>query len=146
MGSAPVSDTQLILVPPDAVEGLLPMIGECFAKVRRFPGASLDEHALVRLAMSGEADLWTFWEGDFTACLAAGLTQRLVLDNGGVRCNIVWLGGGQLKRWIHHVAEIERWAKEVYGATRMRFMTDRHGLTKVMSDYGCVAAIYEKEI
>jgi hypothetical protein len=137
--------TRLLRIPPEEVENFLPMIGKWFETIKRSVFTKGPQGA-IDLVMQREADLWSFWEDDFSECLGLGLTQPVDNDDGTVVCHVPWLGGRGMSRWRVHFPEIENWAKLNYGASRMRFMTNRPGMTKLMTDYDCIAVIYEKEI
>lgn len=136
-------DARVLLVDSSRVYELMPLIGNWIRKANRYDQAA----DFVFMAANGEADLWTFWDKDFSQCLGVILTQPWQLKSGETFCQIIGIGGISIHRWIHLFSHVESYAATAYGAKRIRYWTDREAMKTVTPPgYRQVAVCLEKEL
>lgn len=138
----PRHETRVLRITPDKVLETLPLYEKWITKANQY-----DSVDFVAMATSGDAELWTFWEKDLSACLGVILTQPWQLKSGEAFCQIIGIGGIGIHRWIHLLSDVEAHAVNTYGAKRIRYWSDREAMKSITPEgYRQVAVCLEKEL
>lgn len=90
----------------------------------------------------GEMQLWLVL-GDRDEALALVVTEIKTFPMAKV-CVVHGLAGHERGRWMHHLGDIEGWAREL-GCTRME-VRGRKGMARVLPDYKMTSVFLEKDL
>jgi hypothetical protein len=136
--------TQLLLVSPEQVETLWPFVGDrAESAVKR---ASLMDETFVKNHLLSAA--WQLWlvcvPGEIPDIRALAITTMDELPRGRV-CTLMVCTGEDMGLWLHHLAEIETWARDVWRCRRITAWA-RPGWERVLKDYRKTHVILDKEL
>jgi hypothetical protein len=130
------------LVPVDTplVAGIWPHTREMVKRgmSRADPG---DFERTERELFAGLQQLWLVWDG--VAILAIAVTQLVTVGDKKL-CVIVSCSGKGVRRWLHLIAGIEKFAKDE-GCHAMRIY-GRKGWERVLKNYRAKYVVMDKEL
>lgn len=96
---------------------------------------------IEREVLSGLQQLWLAWNG--TAIEAAAVTQLVVIGSRKI-CIIVACGGRDHSRWIHMLADLEKFAK-AEGCDTVRIY-GRKGWQRILENYRANYVVMDREL
>lgn len=114
-------------IPKEYVEEVWVLAKPHLEKAIPYSGYTLDINCLKKDCLSGDLILWMDQN-----CKAA-LVLRVSDYHKGKQCDIVILGGSDMKDWLHELKDIEDWADRI-GCDRV-ILTGRKGWQKVLTGY-----------
>ena len=133
--------SQVQLISPENVPSVMPIVE-----------GMLDE-ALERGAMYGVDDAyeefragnWQLWVTWHERGVPDGLAVTTIKQHAKLReCVIMVATGTDMQLWVHHISEIERWARD-FGCDRMK-ATARPGWERILTDYRKTHVILHKDL
>lgn len=130
----------LYCVHPDQVPLVWPKVADMLraAYLRTDLGHTAD---LERDVFFGNGVLWI---AAANGAVEAAAVAKLERTDSNVVCVITACGGRMMRRWLHFLAEIEKWAK-AEGAAKVRIL-GRPGWVVMLEDYRATAVVLEKAL
>lgn len=134
--------TTLAQTPTDAVDQVWSFVANLAATIAETSRGRVNAENIREFLRAGTMQLWIVL-GDRGEALAVVVTE-IVAFPGAKVCVVRGLAGNDRDRWLHHLAEIETWAKGLE-CSRVE-VRGRKGMAKVLRDYKLTAVFLEKEI
>ena len=131
--------TDLICVGRDDLDKTWPLVEHLF--VAAYQATDFPMPDVLAWLKSGEGLLWLASDG--TRVLSA-LTTALEQRASGMAMTLVANGGEDMAQWVHHLSEIEDYAKSK-GCVKMRCI-GRQGWSRVLSGYEVKTVSLEKRL
>lgn len=135
-----MTSAELFCVHPDEVPAVWPLVSEMLrsAYLRNDLGHTIDLEADV---MSGRGVLWI---AASNGAVEAAAVAKLERTDVHMVCVITACGGRMMRRWLHFLAEIEKWAR-AEGAAKVRIY-GRPGWVVMLEEYRASAVVLEKAL
>lgn len=134
--------TTLSTVPQEALPAVWPFVADLAAKIADTSHGRVNAEHIREHVDKGTMQLWVVL-GDVGEALALVVTEIVAYPLAKV-CVVRGLAGHERDRWIHHLADIEGWAKQL-GCTRVE-VRGRKGMARVLPDYRLTSVYLEKEL
>lgn len=134
--------TTIAAVPPDAVGQVWPFVAGLASTIAETSAGRVNAEHIKAHIEAGAMQLWIVLDEN-GAALAAVITEVVVYPLSKV-CVVRGLAGHDRARWLHHLADIEAWARKIE-CTRIE-VRGRKGMAKVLPEYKLTAVFLEKEL
>jgi hypothetical protein len=135
-----MSDYVVACVPPDLAEKALPHVRQMLKKSHMV--GAYNEEALLKDLKDKFVLLWVcVRDGSIEAAMT---TTLIKLEGGGLACQILALGGRNMKGWRALWPQIESYAKNE-GCCKVR-VEGRLGWKRILADYVQTGVILEKRM
>lgn len=136
--------TRLVEVEPERVLEAWPLVREAFANIAESSRGKLTAEDLLRLCVADFVTLFVVID-DKSDLQATVLTEFAQYPRKKV-CRIIGCVGQDRKRWVHHLSEIESWARN-HGCAAMQNI-GREGWLRDLkaAGYRCTHYLFEKEL
>jgi hypothetical protein len=138
-----MSNHQVICVDPKYVRLFLPYVRTFLCDANAKCGLLYDEEALLADLDTARMLLWVCVCQPYIGFEAA-MTTRLMRDGNGLVCQILALGGRNMRSWRHLWPRIEAYAK-AEDCYKVR-VEGRLGWKRILADYVQTGVILEKRM
>lgn len=101
--------SELILIPPRLVPAIYQKSAHCFALIAKRAAGRATPEDFARMCERGERQLWIVVEDGNV--LAIALSEIVIYPRQKL-CRITSAAGEGRFRWVHHLDEIEAWARD----------------------------------
>lgn len=135
-------NTTLSTVPAEAVGQVWPFVAGLAATIAETSSGRVNAEHIRQHVEAGTMQLWVVL-GEHGEALALVVTEVVVFPLSKV-CVVRGLAGHDRARWLHHLADVETWAKGL-GCTRVE-VRGRKGMAKVLPEYKLTSVYLEKEL
>lgn len=130
----------LVLVPPQYLAHVLPMVLEWVSGVANRSRGALSVEGIVRAWESGKWQMWVINAPDRVKAVLA--TEVHIQISGRKACSVHFLTGEDSGEWLHLVSKLEEWAK--FQGCEVVDMMARKGWAKRLPDYHMSHVFLEK--
>jgi hypothetical protein len=134
--------TMLSTVPREALGSVWPFVAGFATTIAETSRGRVNADHIREHVEKGSMQLWVVL-GEAGEALALVVTEIITYPLAKV-CVVRGLAGHERERWIHHLADIEAWAKDL-GCGRME-VRGRKGMARVLRDYRLTSVYLEKEL
>lgn len=134
--------TTLSSVPVEAVAQVWPFVVGLAATIAETSGGRVNAEHIRQHVEAGTMQLWVVLGAQGEA-LALAVTEIVAFPLSKV-CVVRGLAGHDREKWVHHLDDIEAWAKGL-GCTRIE-VRGRKGMAKVLPQYKLTSVYLEKEL
>jgi hypothetical protein len=136
--------TRLVEVEPERAVEAWPLVRESFSNIAESSRGKLTADELLRLCAGGGVTLFIIVDDD-ASLLATVLTEFAQYPRKKV-CRVIGCVGQDRDRWVHHLSEIESWARG-HGCGSMQNIGRKGWLRDLKAaGYRCTHYLFEKEL
>lgn len=134
--------TQLLQVAPDKIGAVWPHVQKHLESMAERSRGKVTAEDIAALCASGHMTLWVVLDDDGTH-LATAATELFDYPRKRV-CRITGLVGEHFDKWLHHIEDIENWARS-QGCMAMQNLA-RKGWARKVPDYVLTHVLLERDL
>lgn len=135
--------TQLARIPEESLEQAWPIVAGMAATIAETSRGRVAADHIKGGVERGTYQLWAVLDDAGRDPMAVVVTEVIAYPLSRV-CVVRGLAGHDRGKWMHHLAEIEDWARS-HGCARME-VRGRKGMAKVLPDYKLTSVFLEKAL
>lgn len=130
--------TVLVPVPRENVKQIFSLAEPELNRAIAFSGDRYSEGELERDLESGTRQIWLIWLEELLGVVVTKVFRKARI------CQIELCAGRNIKTWLHHLPEIEQFARD--NGCKISEVIGRKGWLRLLPDYELYAVILRKKL